>query len=383
MRSRLLALCLGNFVIGTGTLIVSGMLPSIATGLNVGIPVAAQLVTAFAFTVCVTAPPLASLTSRFARGKLLVSVQLLFAAGHLASVFVSSFEQLLVLRVLSSVGAALFTAQAAITAGLVAPPEKRGSAVAFVFLGWSLASVLGMPLGAYIGETFGWRVGFALVGVGALLMAAVLRMTIPAQLHVAPIDLRMWQGLLRHPLLMSIVCVTAIQAAAQFTVLSFLVPMMKLVHDASATQISGLLALFGATGVIGNLVGARLVDRLGSARVVMVTLLFMLASHLVWPFAATSLHMLSLCLVFWGIGSFACNSAQQARLVLASQDYAAVSVALNSSAIYLGQAFGTAVGASMISPAGDSGYALLSAISVPLFLLAIGTSVFAQRRMRA
>ena len=249
MRTRLLVLCLGNFVIGTGTLIVPGMLPSIAIGLNVDIPVAAQLITAFAFTVCISAPPLASLTSRFARGNLLVTVQLLFAAGHLASALAGSYEMLFALRVFSSVGAALYTAQAAITAGLIAPSERRGSAVALVFLGWSLASVAGMPIGAYIGETFGWRAGFALVGIGAILMALVLRATIPAKLHVQPIDRRMWVSLLKHPVLLLVIVVTAIQSGAQFTIFSFLVPVMKIFYDASAIQISVLLGLFGITGV--------------------------------------------------------------------------------------------------------------------------------------
>jgi predicted MFS family arabinose efflux permease len=82
MDARLLVLCFGNFIIGTGTLIVPGMLPAIAHGLDVSVPVAAQLITAFAFTVCISAPPLAALTARYDRRSLLVTVQLLFALGH-------------------------------------------------------------------------------------------------------------------------------------------------------------------------------------------------------------------------------------------------------------------------------------------------------------
>ena len=132
-------MCFGNFIIGTGTLIVPGMLPALARGLGVTVPVAAQLITAFALTVCITAPPLAALTARFDRRFLLVSVQLLFAAGHIASAFATGLHELLVLRVLSSVGAALFTAQAASTAALLVPEQRRGGAIAFVFVGWSIA----------------------------------------------------------------------------------------------------------------------------------------------------------------------------------------------------------------------------------------------------
>ena len=125
MDARLLVLCFGNFIIGTGTLIVPGMLPAIARGLDVSVPVAAQLITAFAFTVCISAPPLAALTARYDRRSLLVTVQLLFALGHFASVFATGLHVLMALRVFTSVGAALFTAQAASAAALLVPAERR------------------------------------------------------------------------------------------------------------------------------------------------------------------------------------------------------------------------------------------------------------------
>src|SRR6267142_1039950 len=116
MNKSLVALCFGNFIIGTGALIVPGMLPVLAEGLEVTLPVAGQLITAFAFTVCISAPLLAGATSRFDRRKLLASMQLLYVAGHLAAALLSSFAPLLAVRVITSFGAALFTAQAAATA---------------------------------------------------------------------------------------------------------------------------------------------------------------------------------------------------------------------------------------------------------------------------
>ena len=91
MPASLVALCFGNFVIGTGTLIVPGMLPALAEGLGVSLPVAGQLVSAFAFTVCLSAPLLAGATSRYDRRKLLVAMQLVFVAGHLAAALLSAF----------------------------------------------------------------------------------------------------------------------------------------------------------------------------------------------------------------------------------------------------------------------------------------------------
>src|SRR5260221_8758343 len=252
MNPRLLVLCFGNFIIGTGTLIVPGMLPALVHGLGVNVPVAAQLITAFASPGCVPPPPLAALTARCDRRAVLASVQLLFAAGHFASAFASSLHELLVLRVLSSVGAALFTAQAASTAALLVPTERRGSAIAFVFVGWSIASVVGMPLGAYVSETVGWPAGFLIIGSGALLAAAAVHLTIPRGLMIVPIGRAMWASLFGNRRLMLAVAVTAIQAAAQFTVLSFLVPSFKTLFYALPETISILLVAFGPTGVHGQ-----------------------------------------------------------------------------------------------------------------------------------
>jgi predicted MFS family arabinose efflux permease len=381
MNPRLLVLCFGNFIIGTGTLIVPGMLPALAQGLGVNVPVAAQLITAFAFTVCVTAPPLAALTARFDRRALLVAVQLLFAGGHLASAFASSLHELLVLRVLSSVGAALFTAQAAATAALLVPTERRGSAIAFVFVGWSIASVVGMPLGAYVSETVGWPAGFIIVGIGALLAAAAVHLTIPRGLMIVPIGRAMWASLFGNRRLMLAVAVTAIQAAAQFTVLSFLVPSFKTLFNASPETIGILLVAFGATGVAGNIIGARMVDRIGAANVTLLGLISMLTSHVLWLFVPGSWLLLVAFLLLWGIGCFSTNSAQQARLVLLSPPHAPVSVAMNSSAMYFGQAVGTAAGAAVLAGvAGPSAYSALALISIPLFVASIVVSLLADRK---
>src|SRR5260221_3151785 len=205
VNKSLVALCFGNFIIGTGALIVRGMLRVLAEGLQVTLPVAAQLITAFALTVCISAPLLAGATSRFDRRKLLASMQLLYVAGHLAAALLSSFAPLLAVRVVTSFGAALFTAQAAATAALLVPPEKRGRAIAFVFIGWSLASVIGVSLGAYVGATLGWRAGFLLVAALSCLGTAAAWLWLPAGLKGQPVDRRMLRRILSHPVLLSVI----------------------------------------------------------------------------------------------------------------------------------------------------------------------------------
>lgn len=383
MSMRLIALCFGNFVIGTGTLIVPGMLPVLADGLGVGLPVAGHLITAFALTVCLSAPMLAAATARLDRRVLLVGVLLLFALGHAWAAVISGFGTLLAARIVAAVGAALYTAQASVTATLLAPAAQRGRAIAFTFLGWSIASVVGTPAGAYVGATFGWRTGFTLVAVGALMGSAALRIVLPTGVQVPRIDGRIWRMFLSNHNLPMVVVVTVLQSAAQFALFSYLVPGMKTLVGATPELISALLVVFGVFGVAGNAACGRLIDRYGASPVVMAALLTMAFGHILWAVAPGSLPAMIAVLILWGAGCFAVNSAQQARLVGLSPPHAPVSIAMNTSAIYLGQAIGTAAAGSTLELASDwHTYAALPEISLPLFAAAAAVSIAAGRRAK-
>jgi len=378
-RASLLALAFGNFIIGTGLLIVAGMLPQLAEGLGVSLPVAGQLITAFAVTVCVAAPLLASATSRVDRRALLTAMQLLYLAGHLAAALVSSFVPMLAVRVLTSIGAALFTAQAAATAALIVPPQERGRAMAFLFLGWSVAGVLGLPLGAYVGATFGWRAGFALVAALAALGAAAVWSAVPAGLKPQPVDRAMWRAVLTNRGLLSTLAVTALYAAAAFGIFGYFVPAAHAFINASPHEVSLLFGTLGVMSLVGNSAAARVMDRAGAENVVLCGLGSVLVAHLLWPWSAGAPLLFAAAIAIWGLGFSAGFSAQQARLVALAPAQASVSIALNTSATYLGQAVGTA-GAGLIiahAAAGAPGYAALAGMSVPLLAAAIGVSLFA------
>ena len=381
MPASLVALCFGNFIIGTGTLIVPGMLPVLAEGLGMTLPVAGQLISAFAFTVCVSAPLLAGATSRFDRRKLLASMQLLYVFGHLAAALLDDFVPMLLVRVVTSFGAALFTAQAAATAALLVPPAQRGRAIAFVFVGWSISSVIGVSLGAYVAHTLGWRTGFALVALGALVGAALVWRFVPAGLKVQPVDARMWREILGNRTLLAVIAVTALQSAPQFVILAYIVPATTAFLEVSPAVLGLILAGFGLVGVLGNVLSARFVDRAGAANIVMWALLSMLASHLLWPWSAGSPALYLLVLFLWGLGSFSANSAQQARLASLAPQQTSVSVALNTSALYLGQAAGPAIGGGVLHHVfGIAGYQALAWVSVPLFVAAIALSALTVRQ---
>ena len=383
-RGSLLALCFGNFVIGTGTLIVPGMLPHLAEGLGVSLSYAGLLVTAFAATVCIGAPLLATATSRFDRRILLAATLVLSVAGHVAAALVSSYTAMLVVRIISSAGAALFTAQAAATAALLVPPEQRGRAIALVFLGWSVSSVAGVPLGAYVGATWGWRSGFALVALGSALAAAAVWLLVPSGLRVKAADAAMWRAILGDRALLAVLAVTGLFMAAIFALFCYFVPAAHAFVDASPALVSGLLAIFGVAAIAGNAVAVRTMDRFGAGNVVLLCLATTAAAHLLWPFTPGSVALLAATVLVAGVGGFAGNSAQQVRLAAIAPSQASVSIALNTSAVFLGQAAGAAVASALVAHVpGKEGFAAIPWISVPLLCLAAGLSLFASLKMRA
>ena len=376
-RASLLALGFGNFVIGTGTLIVPGMLPQLAEGLGVSLAYAGLLVTAFAAMVCVGAPILATATGRFDRRNLLAATLALYVAGHLAAALVSSYAAMLAVRIVSSAGAALFTAQAAATAALLVPPERRGRAIAMVFLGWSVSSVAGVPLGAYVGATWGWRSGFALVALGSALAAAAVWLLVPRGLHVKAADAAMWRAILRNRALLAVLAVTALFMGATFALFCYFVPAAQAFVGASPALVSALLAAFGVAAIAGNAVAVRYMDRFGAGNVVLLCLGAMLVSNLVWPLTPGSVALLAATVVAAGMGGFAGNSAQQARLVAIAPSQASVSIALNTSAVFLGQAAGAAGASAIIAHIpGTAGFASIPWITVPLLCLAVGLSLW-------
>lgn len=379
MQSRLWSLTLGNFAIGTGVMVVPGMLNELGAGLAVSPARVGLLISAFAMTICVGGPFLAAATSAIERRTLLAGSLALYALLHIASAAAPGYDSLLAMRMLTAIGAALFSAQAAATAGLMVPPEVRGKAIATVFLGWSIAAVVGAPLGAWLGAHLGWRPTLALVGLLSAAFAVVVWLQIPRGLHVAPINAAAWRSLAANRPLLLTISVTAVQAVGMFTVFSYMTLLLKDFIDATPGMIGLLLLCFGITGVIGNVLGARFMDRVGPTRVGVIAMSCMLSAILMWPFAHGSTGIALALMLLWGLGCFAVNGSQQARLVAMAPALASASVSLNSSAIYFGQAVGAFAGGLIISAYGT---AYLSYYGALPMAAAIGISLHAAGMMR-
>jgi len=365
------ALMFGNFVIGVAILAPAGMLGELAQGLAVTIRDAGMLVTFGAVVLCVGSPLVTWATSRVARRTLLSATVAVVALGHAASAFAPNYGTLLALRLVMVAVAAIYAPQAASTIALIVPAKARPSAIAFVFLGWSLAVAGGLPLIAFLASHFGWRAGFIMLGAASGVIAALVFITLPAGLTGKPLSLTSFTTIARNKRLMTILAVTMLQIAGQVTIFVYLAPLLRRLIGADNLTVETFFALFGVAALVGNIVATAIVTALGTE----VTLALFLASITlglaIWTAGASMFMTAAAGVVIWGLGFAASNSMQQARLAETAPDLASASIALNTSLVYVGQAIGSAIGGVLFARAAFTamGYVAIA------FLVASGVLV--------
>ena len=378
--ARLWALALGNFTIGTGALIISGLLPLMATDLGRSHAAMGQAITAFALAVALGGPLLAGPTSRLDR-RLALSIALaVFILGNILGALATSYEWLLASRVVAGLGAALFTPHASVAASLLAPPQIRGRAITLVFTGFTASTVLGVPLGTMAGDFAGWRAAlWGIAGVATIALVG-LRTLLPRDLRAPAIDARAWLRVTAAPNLSLLLVVTLMQSTGQFVLLSYIAPALKEALAASGTLLGALFVVYSVFGILGNLVGGKLIDSRGAASVVHLMLACVAVGLALFPLAGAGVAFAVLATAIWGFGSFACNGAQQPRLIAQAPDLASATLPLNSSAIYVGQALGAGLGGITIA---QFGVTPLGPIGATMLVVALVVSLLAAARQRA
>jgi DHA1 family inner membrane transport protein len=335
---------LGNFVTGCSVLAPAGMLSELASGLDVTIRTAGLLITFGAVVLCIGSPLTAWLTSRIERRRLLTITLAVMAFANIASAFAPNYASLLIVRLIMLAVGVIFTPQAAGTAALIVPAEKRGSTIAYVFLGWSLAAAVGLPLITFVASRHGWQTAYLAVGVLGCLSFLLLAWRLPAGLIGAPVDFRTWVELVRNPTILMLLLITTLQMSGQFVVFTYMGPLLARLTGAGPDPVALVFACYGACGVIGTFTASRIVDTWGAWKTSLLFMLVLLAGLAGWALSAGSYSLMAVAVAIWGIGFASTNSMQQVRLVSAAPALASASVSLNTSALYIGQATGSAIG---------------------------------------
>ncbi|UFZ04961.1 MFS transporter [Bradyrhizobium ontarionense] len=331
-----------------------------------------QTATAFSVAFALGGPLLASPTSRFDRRTLLTAGLLLFSLAAVLGALAPDYGVLMLSRIVAGVAGSLVTPHAATTASLLAEESGRGRAIALVLLGFAASTVFGVPLGTMVGAVFGWRAAFGVISLLALAGAVGVRLAVPGQLNIPPIDLGGWRKVFAHRAIIFMLAVTLFQVLGQATILTYLAILLRVESHASVAEISALLMVFGGAGIAGTFAASRLMDRVGAALVANASIILMCAVMTVWPFIGGSVPGVTLLILLWGLSSFAVNSAQQYRLIATAPSLATASVSLNSSSSFFGQSLGALVGGAVVA---FFGVATIPSIGALAMMIALGLSL--------
>jgi MFS transporter, DHA1 family, inner membrane transport protein len=375
------ALMFGNIVTGCSVLAPAGMLIELSSDLGVTVRDAGLLITFGAIVLCIGSPLTAWLTSRIERRALLTMTLAVLAATNAASAFAPDYKFLMIIRLLMLAVGALYTPQAAGTAALIVSPEKRGSTIAYVFLGWSLAAAVGLPLITFIASRYGWRAVYGGIGVIGCLSFLLLAWRLPAGLVGARVDLKTWTDVGRNRMIVLLLSITTLQMSGQFVVFTFMGPLLTKLTHASADAVGLVFACYGVFGFIGIAIATRIVDSWGPYKTSVMFTVLMLTGITGWALSAGIYPLMACSVAVWGLGFASTNSMQQVRLVSAAPALASASVSLNTSVLYIGQAVGSAIGGVLYSRdlLYGSGYVAMAFVALALIAV-IGSGKLAGRR---
>ncbi len=352
-RLPLYFLALGTFAIGTEGFMIAPLLPDLAADLSVSVMAAGQLVTIFALTYALSSPVLTTLTAGFDRRHLLIGAMTGFALANVIAYSAQNYWMLMAARVLLAIAAGLYVPSANALAGTLLKPEHRGSALAVVNAGTTIAIALGVPLGAIVGDHFGWRLTFAGVGTMALIATIGLVTGLPRDIGGAPaaVSLSARIAVVKQPRVLPTVLVTTLFAMGGYTLYIYLALYLTMATTLRGFGISAVLFTWGSSAAIGTFAGGMLADRFGSRRVIAGGLAMFAAALIALSLIAIAVPPafatipVFIVIGLWGFAGWSFFTAQISHLIsIASAKFAAIVLSLNSSFLYLGFSLGAVTG---------------------------------------
>lgn len=336
MWYRISLLALGTFAIGTDGFIIAGVLQNIAGQLDVSVAMAGQLVTGFAAVYALSSPVVASVAANVPRRKLLLGAMAIFIVGNAIAALATSYPMLFAARIITAVSSAAYTPCASVVAAMLVAPNQRGRALSLVMGGITVSTIIGVPLGAWMGEFGGFRAAFWLItGLGALALLG-LTFWLPDLANPPAIALRARIRALVLPGVPVTLLVTALAITAGFTVYIYIGPLLTETMQATQRDLGMVLMAFGIAGTLGNAASSWLVDDWGVKHTVSLSLSVVTVMLAFLPLSATTLWSALIGVCIWNIAAWLLLPAQQAYLLSAAPEAGQILISLNASAMYLG-----------------------------------------------
>jgi predicted MFS family arabinose efflux permease len=377
LRNYLLAT--GTFAAGTSAQVIAGVLPEVSAELHVSVAATGQLLTAFALTYAVASPLLAAATGRWERRRLLVVAMATMAVGNALAAVAPDYVTLFAARMLTALGAAVYTPTATTVATELNPPERRARAIATVFGGLTMALVIGVPLGSLLAGPLGYQGVFALVAALIAISAVGVRLVIPSVAAPPVVGLRARLAVVADRRLLPMLVVTLLISISGISVYTYLTELLTEVTDVHGSVVSLLLFAYGFGGVLGNVLGGLVTDRRGTRVPLIVALTGSVVTMALLPIAVSSVAGAAVVLVLWGMSAWSVNPPMQHRLVDIAPTTSGLVLAVNAAAIYLGIGLSGVAGGLVISFSGTRALgpvaAVVAAVALIVFVVATQSSL--------
>ncbi|EOE1185261.1 MFS transporter [Proteus mirabilis] len=339
----LFALATGAFAIGATEFTPMGLLPNIANGLSISIATAGGLITGYAVGVMIGAPimtlSLGKLTKRHALGLLL----LLFIAGNLLAAQADSYWSLMIARLITSLNHGAFFGIGSVVAASLVEKHKQASAVAAMFMGLTIANLVGVPLVTWIGQQYGWRLAFILIsGLGFITLIGLL-MFLPVMPKGNKPNIKYELGVLtRVPVVLALLT-TVFGASALFALYTYIAPFLTNIVHISESHVAVVLVIIGLGFTIGNYLGGKL-SSYGIEKTLILFFILLIGSMSVLPLVSNNVYLAVATIFIWSIASFALVPALQIKIMQIAHDAPALVSSVNIGAFNLGNAIGAIIG---------------------------------------
>jgi len=344
----LLALAVGAFAIGTTEFSPMGFLPEIARDLEISIPRAGMLISAYALGVMLGAPLMTLWLSRYSKRKSLILLMAIFTIGNTLATLAPNYLGLMGARIITSLNHGAFFGIGSVVAASVVPKDKQASAVAMMFMGLTIANIGGVPLATWIGQHIGWRMAFLGISLlGVLTMFSLWKALPEGQSSQKPDVRQELQVLTRLPVVLALLT-TVMSAGAMFALYTYIAPSLQSFTQASPALITLMLVLIGVGFSIGNHLGGKFAD-LSLNKTLIGFLILLMLMMLLFPILASTALGAGLALIIWGAAAFAVVPPLQMRVMSVAYDAPGLASSVNIGAFNLGNALGAIAGASVLN----------------------------------
>lgn len=344
IKPSLLTLTIGGFSIGMTEFMMMGVLPDVASSLQVSIPTAGHLISIYALGVVIGAPLLVGLAGRFAPKKVLITLMLMFAVFNALFALAPSYELLMIARFFAGLPHGAFFGMGAVVASKLAEPGREARAVSVMFAGLTIANIIGVPLGTYIGHNLSWRISFFIIAAVALIAAGSIKKWMPDVKASSGNSFRESLKVFGKPELWLIIGISAIGTGGLFAWISYIAPLMTEVAGFNSNMITVIMIIAGLGMAAGNFIGGRLADRFSPLKTTGVLLLAMIASLLVVSFTAYYQPVAIIMTFITGAIAFAVIAPMQMLMIQAAKGSEMLASAALQASANMGNAAGAYLG---------------------------------------